>query len=142
LEEFVDVGEDSHDFSEIADELHQLRNGTAHQWLTKQGHSLYLDGDMEEGWKKSNGTLYINPKIYADQILSAFEAGSAYYEKWRQAPPKVLKMRKYYFLKDWLDLDGDLSEKIKSLNPGMSDEDFVRLEEGIVDEIEELYGLN
>lgn len=61
LKEFVDGVTDDRRYSIISDELHDIRNTIAHQWLCRDFHNLIFDHGMPEGWKRVNGVLLINP---------------------------------------------------------------------------------
>ena len=74
LEMFIDGHEDDKKFSVIADTIHDWRNVLAHQWLGSIGHEIAYDYDTELGWRREEGIVYINPRIYRDQYLNAFKA--------------------------------------------------------------------
>jgi hypothetical protein len=82
LERFVDTGGPA-DFSAIADEIHGWRNVIAHQWLSKQGHTLALDTTIATGWERRGEVLHFNPRIYTDAYLSAFGARGRIWD-WNQ----------------------------------------------------------
>jgi len=75
LEEYVDDEGISDNFSLIADDIHAWRNAIAHQWLSARGHSLAYTYTLEQGWKREDDILYINPKIYCERYLAVFRAG-------------------------------------------------------------------
>lgn len=75
LEEFVDSDLDSGKFSLIANDIHQWRNVVAHQWLSAKGHQISYAYSLDQGWKKEDGLLHINPRIYCDQYLQSFGIG-------------------------------------------------------------------
>ena len=141
LKEFVDGDTEDMRFSVIASELHDLRNITAHQWLSKEGHAVYLDTEMNKGWLREGEILRINPNLYAEQFMSAFNQKSAYWEKWRHMPPKVLRMRKFQYLVGWMKVSKLIEEKVRMMTPGMEDGAFDALEEEIVSMIEAEYGV-
>lgn len=72
LENFVDGEDDDKKFSKIASTIHDWRNILAHQWIGSLGHSIAYDYNMEEGWKYSDNTTIINPRIYCECYLNAF----------------------------------------------------------------------
>ena len=69
---FIDSDGINCDFSKIADEINEWRNALAHKWIYKKGHYLYPNPSMKEGWKRENGTLIVNPKIYYECFKRAF----------------------------------------------------------------------
>lgn len=75
LEKYVDGEQESEKFSSIGQELHDWRNIVAHQWLSSKGHSISYAYGPEWGWKKEDGILHVNPKVYCDQYLGTFKAG-------------------------------------------------------------------
>ena len=66
-------GSDDGCFSLIAQELHGWRNILAHGWLSLRGHNIEYDYEMKEGFKRTGDDLYINPKIYLELYLNAFD---------------------------------------------------------------------
>jgi len=72
LERFVDGKLSEQKFSEIAGEIHAWRNILAHQWMSVRGHNFGYAYEIAEGWKREDGTLYLNPRVYAQQYLDAF----------------------------------------------------------------------
>lgn len=75
LEKFVDGDTEDKKFSKIAGQIHNWRNTLAHQWLASGGHRIGYDYTMSSGWEKRNGVTFINPKIYCNQYLDAFNRG-------------------------------------------------------------------
>jgi hypothetical protein len=75
LEKFVDGTSIDKKFSNIADILHNWRNILAHQWLGTAGHRIEYDYEMSVGWKNDGETTVINPKIYCQCYLDAFQSG-------------------------------------------------------------------
>jgi len=75
LEQFVDGTTPDTRFSSIASSIHDWRNIIAHQWIGSQGHVIAYDYGMGLGWEEQDGVLIINPKIYSEHYLRAFEAG-------------------------------------------------------------------
>lgn len=71
---FIDSGELGYEFSRIANEINEWRNALAHKWIYKKGHYLAPDPLQKEGWRRENGVLIINPKIYYECFKKAFEA--------------------------------------------------------------------
>jgi len=72
LERFVDGDEENNKFSLIAKEINDWRNVIAHQWLSSIGHRIGFDTNMQEGWKRENGVLHINPRVYFECFISKF----------------------------------------------------------------------
>ena len=72
LKKFVDGDTADTKFSQIAKKIHDWRNVLAHQWLGIDGYSIGYDYEMEPGWKLRNGITFINPRIYKNCYLSAF----------------------------------------------------------------------
>lgn len=75
LETFVDGNEENKKFSTIADIIHDWRNILAHQWIGSMGHEIGYDCEMQLGWEKRDDITFINPRIYQEQYLAAFQAG-------------------------------------------------------------------
>jgi len=73
LERFVDGEEENKKFSLIAKEINDWRNVIVHQWLSSIGHRIGFDTDMKEGWKRENGALHINPRVYFECFMSKFD---------------------------------------------------------------------
>lgn len=73
LELYVDGQVEDRKFSEVAEIIHNWRNVLAHQWIGSIGHEVGYDYGMKFGWEKRNGVTFINPQIYCEQYLSAFE---------------------------------------------------------------------
>jgi hypothetical protein len=78
LKNFVDGEQPDKVFSTIAEEIHEWRNVIAHRWINVAGHSIEYDFNMQEGWKKDGEFLIINPHIYLEQFLKAFDYGRVY----------------------------------------------------------------
>lgn len=72
LENFVDGDTSDTRFSNIASKIHNWRNVIAHRWLSPAGFHFGYNFEMEEGWKKKGGVMFINPKIYLQYYLKAF----------------------------------------------------------------------
>lgn len=73
LEEFIN--DNKNNFLEIADDIHNMRNNIAHQWLAKSNYFFGFNEIMDYGWKKENNIIYFNPKIYCKEYLKAFDRG-------------------------------------------------------------------
>jgi len=96
LEKYVDNDDNAEKFSLIADEMHVWRNIVAHQWLSLKGHDLVYAYNMEEGWRRADGILYINPKKYCELYLAAFRGGGRiwqYSQHFTQEELEVIKGR-------------------------------------------------
>ena len=74
LENFVDGKTPDTKFSDIATEIHNWRNILAHQWLGISGYDIGYDYAMNLGWERRDGTIFINPRIYGEHYLNAFES--------------------------------------------------------------------
>lgn len=143
LKNFVDGNTPDKQFSLIADELHRMRNVTAHQWLSKQGHKIFIDFNMREGWKRERGMLLINPNIFADQFFLAFSARSQYWTLWEQVPPQELALRKYKYICGFLDLkpSDPIAEEVAKLRPHMKRQALAKRERVIQKMIASRYHL-
>lgn len=80
LRHFVDGSTPDTRFSTIATEIHEWRNVLAHRWLNVAGHEFGYDFEMQEGWKKVDDVVFLNPAIYLAHYLKAFEAGGKIYD--------------------------------------------------------------
>jgi len=80
LESYVDRDTPDTKFSHIADKIHSWRNILAHQWLGARGYDIGYDYEQEEGWVNRESVIFINPRIYCEQYLSAFEAGGSIWD--------------------------------------------------------------
>ena len=76
LENFVDGDTPNTKFSEIAKYIHSWRNVLAHQWLSTIGYNIEYDYNSDLGWEKREGVVFINPKIYCEYYLNAFNSKS------------------------------------------------------------------
>ena len=143
LKTFVDGSTVDLQFSKIAKEIHEWRNTVAHQLFSKQGHDLYFDWDLAEGWKKENGILYFNPGKYVDQFLTIFNASSSLWTHWAQQPEKVQKQKKYQFIAEYLELNAKdaIKAEIGKLKPSLSSQDFTQQERKIQNLIKSRYNL-
>lgn len=72
LEKFVDGDKPDIKFSRIAKDIHNWRNIIAHKWLNIKGYGIEYDYTSKYGWEKRSGIIFINPRIYRKQYLSAF----------------------------------------------------------------------
>lgn len=75
LQKYVDGTEDANQFSLIAEDIHDWRNIIAHQWLSNKGHGLSYAYGLDQGWKREDDILHINPRIYCEHYLDAFSGG-------------------------------------------------------------------
>lgn len=73
LKNFVDWDKDGFRFSEISDVLYDWRNVIVHQFISRLGHSIGFDYVMDTGYRYSNETIFINPRILCRQLISGFE---------------------------------------------------------------------
>lgn len=104
LENFVDGATLDRKFSLISDDLHEIRNVMAHQWLSVKMHDWAANYQITEGWKLESNTLHVNPDIYLEQFLDAYGAGGRVWDYENLITKKELLIRKYYYLQDWLEL--------------------------------------
>jgi len=108
VQTYMDMDGDSADkkFSTIASEIHEWRNVIAHRWLNVAGHEIGYNFDMPEGWKKEGDVIYINPQIYLDQYLKAFDrskGGMIYRYPEILTNPKALEAAKKRMLEKYID---------------------------------------
>lgn len=75
LKTYVDGDEMNKQFSLISNTIHNWRNLLAHQWIGSMGHEIGYDYSMNSGWELRENVIFINPRIYCEQYLSAFSAG-------------------------------------------------------------------
>ncbi len=143
LKNFVDGSTSDRQFSLIADELHRMRNVSAHQWLSRRGHRIFIDFNMAEGWKRNRGMLHINPNIFADQFFLAFSAKSQYWTLWEQIPEQELTLRKYKYICGFLDLKASdqIVEEVRKLKPKMTKQAFAKRERMIQQKIATRFGI-
>lgn len=80
LERFIDRDTDDRKFSKIAGPIHNWRNVLAHQWISRSGHEIGYDYEMDLGWKKQDGIVFINPKMYCEDYLKAFKSNGRIWE--------------------------------------------------------------
>ncbi|MFA5877916.1 MAG: hypothetical protein WC845_00945 [Candidatus Staskawiczbacteria bacterium] len=74
LERFVDGDTPDTKFSTIAELIHNWRNVLAHQWIGSIGHEVGYDYTMSLGWEIRGENTFINPRIYLEHYLAAFNA--------------------------------------------------------------------
>lgn len=96
LEKYVDYEGRADNFSLIADDIHAWRNIIAHQWLSVKGHDIAYAYRLEQGWTREDGILHINPKIYCELYLAAFQIGGKiwqYSRHFTQEDLEAIKLR-------------------------------------------------
>ena len=72
---FVDGKEEGKQFSKINEDINNIRNIVAHQFISRLGHSFIWDYDLNTGYKIENDVIHFNPSIYFDQFQNAFFKG-------------------------------------------------------------------
>ncbi len=77
LENFIDKNQEGFKYSEITNDLNNLRNVIAHQWISKQGHRIMLDETLEKGYEIKDEILHINMKYLYDQFLYGWNNNEA-----------------------------------------------------------------
>lgn len=77
---FVDTNGLKCDFSSIVKEINEWRNVLAHVWVHKKGHYINFDPAQKEGWERERGVLSVNPKIYFECFVKAFETNGKIWE--------------------------------------------------------------
>ncbi len=75
LTNFVDGKESGRKFSKISEEINNMRNIIAHQFISKMGHSFTWDYNLKTGYKIENDIMHFNPSVYFDQFHNAFFGG-------------------------------------------------------------------
>lgn len=119
LERFADGATEDRKFSTIASEIHDVRNIIAHRGYSKAQHEVqYFIDDICEGWRREvDGSLTINPALYSIQVEDAFRTPNLYLTFCHQ-PAVDLLLRKYRFVRQWLDLDKNdgITKAIKALD--------------------------
>ena len=143
LETFVDGDTPELKFSSIACELHSWRNVEAHQIFFKDGHTINIDYEMPEGWKREeHGILHLNPGKYADRYLKMLRS-RLFFDHWKQEPEKRQTVRKYRFIADYLDLPrkDDVRKEVERLQEDSDDPTFSAQEDKIQSLIKERYSL-
>jgi len=72
LEKFVDGEQGSLCFSRYSDDIYERRNVLAHQWFGEIGHRFAFDGTIEDGIRKENDAIILNPAKYYSHFESSF----------------------------------------------------------------------
>jgi len=104
LQTFVDPTTHGAKFSEVASEVHDVRNLIAHRAYSGLQHSVeYFADDIDEKWRKDGGVLFINPALYSIQIEDVFRTSSIY-AAFQNLSEKQRLQRKYKFIRKWLGL--------------------------------------
>jgi hypothetical protein len=99
----MDDAEPNRQFSQVSDEIHEMRNVMAHQLFSSRTHDIALDYTMVEGWRRDQTVLRINPDVYAEQFLVAVDGGRLW--QWKNFVTLEQRIKqKYLFVRDWLDL--------------------------------------
>ncbi|MFA5015025.1 MAG: hypothetical protein WC549_05740 [Actinomycetota bacterium] len=80
LEKFIDGDTEDTKFSFISDKIHNWRNVLAHQWVASSGYEIQYDYKMKLGFKIEKNILVINPKIYCDKYMEAFNVNNKIWE--------------------------------------------------------------
>ena len=103
LQSFMDEKEQNRKFSHVSNELHEMRNVMAHQLFSSRTHHIVLDYVMNEGWRRDNAMIHINPDVYANQFIAAIDGGRLW--QWKNFVTHEQRIKqKYLFICDWLDL--------------------------------------
>lgn len=102
LEKFVDGDTQDTKFSTISELLHSWRNILAHQWLGLKGHEIGYDYKMGLGWVEKEESIFINPAIYCNQYLKAFNAGGKIWEYKKYLTGKEMEEAKSRLIKKYL----------------------------------------
>jgi hypothetical protein len=115
LRTFVDAG--GTPFSPIASEIHDVRNVIAHQAYSGLQHRIeYFADEIDAGWQKADGVLFVNPARYSLQVEAVFRTATIF-RAFQQTPQKQQLVRKYQFIRKWLALGRNdlISQKISTL---------------------------
>ena len=104
LKNFVDGSTTDTKFSLISADIHNMRNVIAHQLISCKTHDIVFNYRMPEGWKRGADFLHINPDIYTHQFFEAFERSGRIWDYNQHVSDNQLRIRKYQFIKDWLEL--------------------------------------
>ncbi|MHB1376865.1 MAG: hypothetical protein ACYCXB_05495 [Candidatus Humimicrobiaceae bacterium] len=80
LEKFIDGDTEDTKFSLVSDKIHNWRNVLAHRWLASSGYEIQYDYEMKLGFKIEKNILIINPKIYCDKYIEAFDVNNKIWE--------------------------------------------------------------
>lgn len=103
LQSFMDDAVPNRQFSQVSDEIHEMRNVMAHQLFSSRTHDLALDYIMAEGWRRDQTVLRINPDVYAEQFIAAVDGGRLW--QWKDFVTHEQRIKqKYLFVRDWLNL--------------------------------------
>ncbi len=143
LENFVDQLANDRKFSLISREIHEMRNVLAHQLVSGETHKIAFNYTISEGWKRDSDLLHINPEIYAEEFIGAFETGGRIWNYDRLISADELRLKKYYFLKDYLGLDKKdrITIEVRKLASCVDPSDIERQEAAIKELIICRYGL-
>jgi len=74
LEIFVDGESQDTKFSQTAKRIHNWRNILTHQWIASGGYLIQYDYKLQKGFYIVNDILIINPKIYCEYYIKAFDS--------------------------------------------------------------------
>jgi hypothetical protein len=100
---FMDDAMSDRQFSQVSDEIHEMRNVMAHQLFSSRTHIIAIDYTMAEGWRREPALLRINPDVYAEQFITAVDGGRLW--EWKNFVTSEQRIvQKYRFVRDWLDL--------------------------------------
>ncbi len=100
---FMDEPVPSRQFSQVSDEIHEMRNVMAHQLFSSRTHDIALDYTMADGWRREQTLLRINPDVYAEQFIVAVDGGRLW--QWKNFVTHEQRIKqKYLFVRDWLNL--------------------------------------
>ena len=103
LKSFMDDALPNRQFSQVSDEIHEMRNVMAHQLFSIRTHDIVLDYTMAEGWRRDQTVLRINPDVYAEQFITAVDGGRLW--QWKDFVTQEQRIKQQYlFVRDWLDL--------------------------------------
>ncbi len=103
LQSFMDEAVPNRQFSQVSDEIHEMRNIMAHQLFSSRTHEIALDYTMVDGWRRDQTLLRINPDVYAEQFIAAIDGGRLW--QWKSFVTREQRIKqKYLFVRDWLDL--------------------------------------
>lgn len=122
LENFVDEGSGDRKFSEIAEEIHEMRNVIAHLGYSSLLHEIEIDNEIAEGWRRKGNVIKINLQIYCQLFDEAFRQG-LHIKTYKTLPKIERTKRQYLFIRKWLRLDKG-SHLVREINKleGMNDE--------------------
>jgi hypothetical protein len=142
LQSFMDDTVSNRQFSQVSDEMHEMRNVMAHQLFSSRTHDVALDYTMPEGWCRDETLLRINPDVYAQQFIAAVDGGRLWY--WKNFVTREQRIKqKYLFVRDWLDLpkkDG-ISQAIDQLTALTTLQDTQNAAAAVDAQINERYSL-